>query len=228
MTASGRAYFVTGTGTDVGKTVVTGALIARARRAGETVVAIKPAESGCEPGDRDGPMVARDASWLAELAGHEPLCPFRYRAPLAPAHAARSDDSPFKSSLVIALWREAQARADLILGEGAGGLLVPLAGDYLIADLVAELAAPLLVVARDDLGTINHTALTIECARARRLEVAGFVFSASAADDDDRAAANARTIAEQTGARYLGRLPRLETLSARALADAAEAHLEPI
>lgn len=211
--------FVTGTDTGVGKTVVTAALLAGARARGQTAFGYKPAESGCE--DRGGELFPADAAFLAEVAGHPVACPYRYRAPLAPAAAASIEGNDFEAEAARALWEEKSAAVDLAIAEGAGGLLVPLAPGYLIADLVADLGCPLLVVARDNLGTINHTALTLEVARARQLGVVGFVFSSTGDVDAARARANAEAITAITEVPYLGALPRLEHLDSVSLAKAA-------
>lgn len=217
--------FVTGTDTGVGKTVVSAALLARARAAGHSVLGFKPAESGCvTKGDE---LYPADAALLAEVAGHPIACPFRYREPLSPAAAAALEGRMFNALEAIEQWKELSAGVDLALAEGAGGLLVPLAPGLLIADLVAALDMPLLIVGRDNLGTINHTAMTIEVARSRGLSLLGFVFSATGQVSDDRAHANARAVVEQTGVRCLGILPRLETLGRVHLERAAQS-LEPL
>ena len=217
--------FVTGTDTGVGKTVVGAALLARAKAAGQSVVGFKPAESGCD--ERDGELHPADAALLAQVAGHPIACPFRYRAPLAPAAAAVLEDQLFNSLAALQQWNELSAGADLAIAEGAGGLLVPLAPNLVIADLIGAMNIPLLIVGRDNLGTINHTALTIEVARARRLEVLGFAFSATGQVSPKRAAENARAVVEITGARCFGILPRLETISRASLERAADA-LDPL
>lgn len=214
--------FVTGTDTGAGKTVVSAALLARARAAGKSALGFKPAESGCD--EIDGELHPDDAALLAEVAGHPIACPFRYREPLAPAAAS---GRPFDLDEALEHWATLGAGVDLAIAEGAGGLLVPLAPGLLVADLVAAMQAPLLIVGRDSLGTINHTALTIEVARARGLEFLGFAFSATGQASAERARANARAVVEQTGARCLGILPHLPSIDRPALERAA-ASLEPL
>lgn len=217
--------FVTGTDTGVGKTVVCAALLAAARAAGKSVFGFKPVETGCSRGD-DGELRPADATLLAEVAGHPIACPFRFANPLAPAAATALEGHLFDSLRARQIWLDESAAVDVAIAEGAGGLLVPLAPNLTTADFIAALDIPVLIVGRDSLGTINHTALTIEVARQRELQVLGFVFSATGEVNAERAAANARSVVELTGARYLGRLPRLAEVRRAALVEAT-AELDP-
>jgi dethiobiotin synthetase len=175
-----KGLFVTATDTGVGKTYLT-ALIARSlQEIGVRVGAYKPVCSGADVAP-DGTMSWADVRILAEAigVGFDPVrvCPQRLRAPLAPPVAARLEgiSLDFESMLSGAAWW--QGRVDVLLVEGVGGLLCPLAEDKTIADLAVALAYPLVVVARPGLGTINHTLLTVEAARHRGLRVAGVVLN---------------------------------------------------
>lgn len=218
--------FVTGTDTGVGKTIVAAALLAAARERGQSTFGFKPVETGCGP-TKNGELHPADAALLAEVAGHEIACPFRFREPLAPAAATAIEGHLFDSLHARSIWLDRSADVDLAIAEGAGGLLVPLAPNLTTADFVAALELPLLIVGRDSLGTINHTALTVEVARARGLDVLGFVFSSTGTVTGERAAANARSVVEITGARFLGTLPRLSEIRRAALVEAA-AQLDPL
>jgi dethiobiotin synthetase len=195
---------VTGTDTGVGKTFVACALAAELRARGRSVAVMKPIETGV-----DGEPA--DAVRLREAAGdHAPLdvvCPIRLRAPLAPAIAARLEDRTLDvDALVRAVERRARD-ADVLLVEGAGGLLVPIAGSTTYLDLALRCRLPLLVVAANRLGTINHCALTARVARAAGLDVRGFVLSQPTPETDLSADTNAAAIAELTGLACLGVLP---------------------
>lgn len=218
--------FVTGTDTGVGKTVVSSVLLAAAREAGKSVFGFKPVETGCATAE-DGTLYPADAGLLAEVAGHDLACPFRFREPLAPAAATAIEGQMFDSLEARQIWLERSGAVDFAVAEGAGGLLVPLAANITNADLIAALDLPALIVARDSLGTINHTALTIEVANQRGLKVLGFVFSATGQVSDERAADNARSIVELTGARFLGRVPRLGRMSRAELVEAGR-ELDPL
>jgi dethiobiotin synthetase len=184
-----RGLFLTGTDTDVGKTYV-GALIAcRLREAGHRVGVYKPAASGCRrEGDR---LVSDDALRLWEAAGCpgtlDEVCPQRFAAPLAPHLAAWAEGrrlDPQQLRRGLDSWLQ---RSDVVLVEGAGGLLSPLGADECVADLAHDLGYPLVVVARNVLGTINHTLQTLFVASRYRggLPVAGVVLNHPARPSPD-------------------------------------------
>ena len=179
-----RGLFVTGTDTDVGKTYVTTLLIRRLRATGVRVGAYKPAVSG-GVGTPDGPRwgdveALRDA--LGDAVGGGPcprdrIAPQRFLAPRAPNAAARLEGRTVDGDGLRAgvdWWRD---RCDLLLVEGAGGLLSPVGEDVDCAGLATDLGFPLLVVARAGLGTINHTRLTLAAAAARGLTVTAVVLN---------------------------------------------------
>jgi dethiobiotin synthetase len=167
-----KGVFVTATDTGVGKTTVSCALLSAWSRRGRRVAAMKP----CETGGGD------DAEKLIVACGRplDPslVRPYAFPLPASPEAAAQAAGAPYVD---IGNIRRAYAHladeAELVLVEGAGGLLVPIEPRYTMADLAAALALPLLIVARPSLGTINHTLLTVEAARARGLSVLGVVFS---------------------------------------------------
>lgn len=203
MTAP-RILVVTGTGTGVGKTVVTAALAALAAADGRRVAVLKPAQTGVapgEPGDLDEiARLAGDGITLRELA--------RYPEPLAPATAARrSGRAPVTPAAVVAAARALAGDHNLVLVEGAGGLLVHLDDDGTLADAAAGLSAPVLVVATAGLGTLNATALTVEALHTRGLTVAGVVIGAWPAAPDLAARCNLEDLPRVTGVPLLGALP---------------------
>jgi dethiobiotin synthetase len=210
-----RGLFVTGTDTGVGKTEVAVALVAGLRARGLDVGAMKPAQSGIEDG------LPSDADRLrAAAGGGDPpglVCPYALRAPLAPAVAARLEGVSISLDHVLACARELAARHQALVVEGAGGLLVPLTEGHTYADLAVALGLPVLVVARAGLGTVNHTALTVEALRARRLEVAGVVLNRATPGGDPSEPHNAAAIERLTGARVLASLPHEPDPAARAL-----------
>lgn len=173
---------MTGTDTGVGKTFVALTLTAAWRAAGLSTGVMKPCETGCETVAGEEPrLLPSDASLLWRESGTElsldQVCPFRFRAPLAPAEAAALEGGSFSIDRAVELLRPIRSSHDVTLVEGAGGLLVPYEEGRSTADLALAMELPLLIVARIGLGTINHTWLTVECARARGLEVLGVVFT---------------------------------------------------
>jgi len=181
--------FITGTDTGVGKTVVAAALAAVLRERGVDVGVMKPVATGCDR-RREG-LVSPDAEFLAVAAdAPEPLddlCPIRLAEPLAPTVAAARARLTLDLAPLWAAWRRLRRAHDVLLVEGIGGLLCPLAPRMAVADLAARLGLPLLIVARPTLGTINHTALTVEAARARGLPIAGIVINRYHPDTADLA-----------------------------------------
>jgi dethiobiotin synthetase len=209
-----RGLFVTATDTAVGKTEVACALIAAARAAGLDAVGMKPAQSGVGPGEPSDAERLRAASGGAEPL--EALCPYSFAAPLAPAVAARAAGIEISLERVLGAARALAARHAAVLVEGAGGLLVPLTERETYADLARVLALPVLVVARAGLGTVNHTALTVEALRRRGLAVAGIVLNRVAPEDDPSVPHNAGEIARLTGIVPLAVLPFVPDIGERA------------
>jgi dethiobiotin synthetase len=172
-----RGWFVTGTGTGVGKTVVAAAMLARLRQDGFAVRAFKPVITGLdEPPDPDWPP---DHELLARAAGTTPseVVLVGYGPPVSPHLAAELAGVPVASPAALAEAVRAGATDGITIVEGVGGLLVPLGPDADVRALARELGLPLVIVARPGLGTINHTLLTVEAARSAGLVVAGVVLT---------------------------------------------------
>jgi dethiobiotin synthetase len=156
---------------------------------------------------------ARDAAPLDDV------CPYRLRAPLAPSVAATLEGVTIDVERIATLVARRAREADVLVVEGAGGLLVPLAGTTTYLDLAVRLGLALVVVAANRLGTVNHAALTARVAASAGLRVHGFVLSQPTPTTDPSAATNAATIATLTGLRCLGVVPHLPR------AEDAVAHL---
>ena len=191
-----RALFVTGTDTGVGKTVVTCALATALRARGRRVAVMKPVETGVVDRPEDADRLRAAA---ADRAALDDVCPYRFEAPLAPSVAARLAGVTIDVERLVALVARRAAAADVLLVEGAGGLLVPLAARTTWLDLVVRCALPLAIVAADRLGTINHCARTARVAAAAGIPVRGFVLSQPGATTDASSATNATEIAALTG-----------------------------
>jgi dethiobiotin synthetase len=214
-----RGLFVTGTDTEVGKTVVAGAIAAALRARGERVAAYKPVVTGLD--EPAAPGWPRDHELLAAAAGVsvDAVTPHRFGPPVSPHLAAELAGVELDlDALVLAAGAAtAEAGADLLIAEGAGGLLVPLTPRHTIRDLAVALGLPLVIAARPGLGTINHTLLTIEAARAVRLEVAGVVITPWPDDPSVMTRSNRATIA-RVGAVEVAALPPLPDGSPGSLA----------
>jgi dethiobiotin synthetase len=167
--------FVTGTGTEVGKTVVAAAIAHTLAAEGRSVAVFKPAVTGLDGvGEADHELLRRAAG---SKQGDAEIAPYRYGPPASPHLAAAWAGEEVEPSRLREAAREAAIGAEVLVCEGVGGLLVPLAGPYLIRDLAVDLGYPLVVVAPPGLGTINHTLLTLESARAAGLEIATVVLT---------------------------------------------------
>ena len=197
---------VSGTGTEVGKTVVTAAVAALAASGGCRVAVVKPAQTGEPPGPTGDLEVVRRLSGVSQT--HELA---RFPDPLSPEAAARAAGKPpldLAAASVFIKQLGADADADLVLVEGAGGLLVrydPSGGT--IADLAGMLDAPVLVVTTAGLGTLNHTALTLEALSTRRLAAAGVVIGAWPANPGLAERANLTDLPVIAGQPLAGALP---------------------
>jgi dethiobiotin synthetase len=196
--------FITGTDTGVGKTFIARGIAAVLRARGQRVGVMKPVETGC------GGTIPRrpaDALALRAAAGSrlppDRICPYPLDAPLAPDVAARLENTRIDPAVIVAAFRAMRAAHDVTLVEGAGGLLVPIADRYVMADLARDLDLPLLVVVDSKLGAINHTLLTLEAAAARGLAVCGYVLNHAAAADE-AAATNASVLARCTNVPCVG------------------------
>lgn len=218
--------FVTGTDTGCGKTTVGRAICAALCARGLRVGVIKPVETGCaRVGDR---LVAADAEALARAAGCDlpaaVVCPNRLELPASPERAARAEGMVLDPTSFVRALVHAREKADFVLAEGAGGLLVPVTASITMADVAALLGLPLVVVARDALGTVNHTLLTLEAVRARCLPLLGVVFSRGR--DGDERLENVQAVEAHGRVRILGVLPHLPDAADDRLAQAAEEHLD--
>jgi dethiobiotin synthetase len=196
-----RGVFVTGTDTEVGKSVVAAAACAVLAARGERVAAFKPVVTGLddEPGEfgRDHDLLASVAS-----AGQSPedVSPHRFGPPVSPHLAAELAGVTLEPAELV----EAARAHELVVCEGVGGLLVPITPGYLVRDLAVDLHLPLVIAARPGLGTINHTLLTIEAARAGGLSVAGVVMTPWPDDPTPMQRSNRSTVERLAGVRVSG------------------------
>jgi dethiobiotin synthetase len=203
-TSRGSGVFITGTDTGVGKTTVACALLALARSRGLLPLPWKPVETGAAG-------LPEDALRLRAAAGRDDLalsdvCPFAFASPVAPAKAAAEAGIAVGPEALLAAAR-LMPPGDFLLVESAGGLLSPYAPGFTSADLAALLALPVLLVSRNALGTINHTALALAEIRRRGLPLAGVVLVDTTPEPTPDRQGNADLIFSLTGVRPLGPLP---------------------
>jgi dethiobiotin synthetase len=211
--AAAEGFFVTGTGTEVGKTVVAAVLANDLRRRGHSVAVFKPAVTGLDdPGETDHSLLRRAAG---SAQSDEEIAPYRYGPPASPHLAAAEAEEEIDPELLLSAAHRAASSADALVCEGVGGLLVPLAWRlsgamrqesakaYLLRDFAADLGLPLVIAASPGLGTINHTLLTIEAARTEGLNVAAVVLTPWPAQPSAIERSNRETIVSLGEARVM-------------------------
>ena len=174
-----KSFFITGTDTGVGKTIVGGGIAGVLRRSGKKVGVLKPFESGCS--NSGGELIPEDALFLKNISGCtediDVICPYRMGHPLAPGVAAEIEGVAIDLDRIRSCFKDLEKKYETVLVEGAGGLMVPVTGDLLISDLIKLLGLPTIIVSRLSLGTINHTLLTVKHALACGISVAGIILN---------------------------------------------------
>ncbi len=199
--------FVTATDTEVGKTVIAGAIANWFHRRGKKVAVLKPVATGCVR-RREG-LVSEDAEFLAACAAsHHPLdliCPQRYAEPLAPSVAAKRAKQPLDWEAIQRSIRIMSADSDVMIVEGVGGVMVPMDDKLLVIDFARMLGVPAIVVARPALGTINHTVLTVRALQSAGVRVAGVVINQYPAESP--------SVAEETNPREIEKWAKVPVLA---------------
>ncbi len=202
-----KGIFVTGTDTGVGKTVIAAGIAAGLRARGFDVGVMKPVAAG---GREDADLLR-----LASGADDDPdlINPVCLRHPLSPNVAAQIEGVSVDIAGIERAARQLSRRHDLLVVEGAGGLLVPIRDDFFVADLALRLGLPLLIVARRGLGTINYTLMTMECAKGRGIAVAGVVYNDAVRTEEGIAErTNPEVVERLSGEPCLGIVPFAEGL----------------
>lgn len=203
-----KKLFITGTGTDIGKTYVTGLIVKKLWDSGRSVAYYKAAMSGNER-RQDGSLIPGDALYVKEVSGIvQPLgemCPYIYEAAVSPHLASRLEGNPVQMSVVKQGFEAVCDRYDYVTMEGSGGILCPICFDeekLWLEDIVKELGLSCLLIADAGLGTINEVVLTAEYMRSRRLPIKGILFNhfhaGNVMEEDNR-----RMCEERTGLRVL-------------------------
>ncbi len=204
-----NGFFITGTDTGVGKTLIAGAIARALSLNGRRVGVMKPFESGCR---RDGAaVVPADAVLLRNMAGSQDdlalICPYAFERPLAPGVAADLEQVPISLEKVQKIFNQLSAHYDIMLVEGAGGLMVPVSAEHLIIDTIRLLQLPLIIVARTALGTINHTLLTVREAQRAGIRVCGIILNKVSAGQDEAEDTNPEVIRKFSNVPLLGQVP---------------------
>jgi dethiobiotin synthetase len=224
-----KEIFVTGTDTGVGKTIVAGALAIALKSIGYSVGVMKPIETGCKKiGKR---LIPLDAIFLKEAARAKDsldiINPYRFERPLSPAVAADLEGARIERSLILKSYKTLKKRYEIMIIEGAGGILVPVYKDYLFLDLIRDMGTPILIVARPGLGTINHTLLTVRCALENVIEVKGIILNHTKNKKPDPSEeTNPIVIKKLSGVPILGIMPFLKILDRKSLGKTASERID--
>jgi dethiobiotin synthetase len=179
-----KGFFVTGTDTGVGKTIITAALIKAAHILGFKACGMKPIETGCkrvENIEGNNSLIPTDGTFLREITGTgesiDLITPIRFENPLAPLPASEIEDKPIDLDKIKKAYKTLSNRYDVVIVEGIGGLLVPIKRGHFVIDLAKDFGLPIIVVSNPSLGTINHTMLTVNYAINKGLDVAGIIIN---------------------------------------------------
>ncbi len=219
-----RGFFIAGTDTGVGKTILAGAMIKTLSFLGHRVGAMKPVESSC--GREGGVLVPFDGMFLKQTAHmDEPLTlltPCCFESPLAPLAASETEKKEVDTLEIRRVFKDLSAKYRVMVVEGIGGLMVPVKKDYYVSDMAKEFGLPLLLIARPGLGTINHTMLSVRYALKEGLEVAGIIINFSKPPEESLAEkTNPKLLAQICPVPVIGIFPYLSSLDEDTIAMAA-------
>ncbi len=213
---SAQGLFITGTDTGVGKTVVTAALLAHCLHQGKKAGVMKPIETGVD--SECSSAANSDALFLMESGGIEDalaeVCPIRLKPAASPYQAALIENRTLQPETILSAYRTLSGKYDWLLVEGIGGIRVPITRDYGVVDLMRDLGLPAVVVARYQLGTLNHTLLTLDTLKQNGIPVRGVVFNHTSPEAKDAIEQDQpRLIEELSGIRVLGEFPYIDNLN---------------
>ena len=203
-------YFVTGTDTEVGKTLVSGALILKLRELGRNAIGFKPVVAGTYQG-QNGEYINEDIETLrvaSNLPQTQSICPFVLDTPAAPHIVAKANGIELNVNKLLESFTGIQNENDFVVVEGAGGFIVPLNDHESLADFAQKIDLPIIVVVGMKLGCLNHTLLTIEAIKTRKMKIAGWVANALA-QEMSLLNENIQSLQDRIDAPFLGMIPTL-------------------
>ncbi len=224
-----KSYFITGTDTNVGKTVVTACLLTLYRKHGVDTGVMKPIETGVD--QNCSSESNSDAKFLLAVSGNkdplEEISPIRLKPATSPLQAARITGQTLDINLILEKFEKLQAKHDHILVEGVGGLLVPLTECYSVSNLIRDMNLPVIIVSRVSLGTINHTLLTVKVAQETGINIAGVILNhPESRSPNNIEMEQASIIQELSNVPILGECPFIGPISAELFNDKLEKKIE--
>lgn len=208
-----NGFFITGTDTDAGKTVLLSLLLGAFNSLGYRSLPMKPAQSGCKNN-------APDLDYALSIAGLNPttenlslMAPACYAPACSPHLAAEIENRPVDIDIIMESFTKLKKQSDILLVEGAGGIMVPLNREILMIDLMKKMKLPVIIASRPGLGTINHTLLSVKSLQINDIEIAGIVFVHTHIDSEDFTTEdNKKTIFEFGSIPIIGSIPYEKTL----------------
>jgi dethiobiotin synthetase len=217
-----KGLFITGTDTGVGKTMITALLGKAFKDKGLNIGVLKPIATGCvKIGDE---LVSEDAVFLKEYIGLksslEEICPIKYELPVSPLAAQMETQKEFNSRSIFEHLKKMEQKYEFIFVEGIGGLMVPLKHKYYVLDLIKEIRYPVIIVAKPNLGTLNHTLLTILQLKAKEIDIIGMIINHSQeCSDDVSVKTNIKILEQETGVKVLGVVPYMKNINKDTLVE---------
>jgi dethiobiotin synthetase len=236
-----KGFFITGTDTGVGKTVIVAALVKSIGLLGYSVCGMKPIETGCKKSEfrvqssrlkvQKEKLIPSDGMFLREIAGMDDsidlVTPITFENPLAPMVASDIEGIPVDIDKIHKAYKELSKKYDVVIIEGIGGLLVPVRKDYFVLDLARDFRLPLIVVSRPGLGTLNHTMLTVNYAIKEDLNVAGIIINYTRPPKDTiDEETNPEVIKQISPIPLIGIFPYLEDLESSTIEKAVVKNLD--
>jgi dethiobiotin synthetase len=219
-----KGFFVTGTDTDVGKTIISSGLAAVLKEKKVDVGVFKPLLSGIA---REDP--ASDTSLLKQMSqtslSYEEITPFEFKEPLAPYLAGKLEGRIVRMEEVLSHWEKIREKHEFFIVEGAGGISVPLGEGFLVSDLIKALQLPIVIVARPNLGTFNHIFLTVQYAKSLGLSIAGIVINGINDHPDLAEKTNPELIEEFCSVPILGITPKLKEMTKENIKKIVKDHI---
>lgn len=220
-----NGFFITGTDTDVGKTIVASGLSAILYEKGLDVGVFKPCLSGIDRDDEQSDTKILQTMSKTKLTLEE-ITPFSFREPLAPYVAAKREGKEIVLQDVLNHWEKICHKHSFYIVEGAGGITVPLGKDFSVSDLCKALSLPLLIVARPNLGTVNHLILTVDFAIQQGLTIAGIILNGMNENPSIAEQTNPELISELIEVPIIGKIPKLKNLTNDTITQAIKDHID--
>ena len=211
-----QGLFITGTDTGVGKTVVTAAILTYLKLQGKQAGAMKPIETGvdseCSSSANSDALFLMECGRLKDALAE--VCPIRLKPAASPYQASLIESRTLQSETILSAYRALSKKYDWMLVEGVGGVRVPVTRDFEVMHLMRDLDLPAVVVARYQLGTLNHTLMTLDTLKQNGIPVRGILFNQTGPEaPDDIEQEQPRLIEELSGVEVLGRFPYIKNLS---------------